>query len=183
MGVCLVLLGVFTFLRPRSIFTGLATVYGIMAVITGICDIVIYIKEARFTGFGPAVALVSGILSMMTGIALLAHPGLAEWIVGLLFPLWFIAHCISRLAHLPLIRFIGGEFYYWFSLIVNIIGLCLGFLILIVNIIGLCLGFLMLLQPVVTFLTIGTLIAVCLVAFGIDCILMAFTDMGRPGRW
>ena len=41
----------------------------------------------------------------------------------------------------------------------------------------------MLLQPVVTFLTIGTLIAVCLVAFGIDCILMAFTDMGRPGRW
>ena len=71
MGVCLVLLGVFTFLRPRSIFTGLATVYGIMAVITGICDIVIYIKEARFTGFGPAVALVSGILSMMTGIALL----------------------------------------------------------------------------------------------------------------
>ena len=169
MGVCLVLLGVFTFLRPRSIFTGLATVYGIMAVITGICDIVIYIKEARFTGFGPAVALVSGILSMMTGIALLAHPGLAEWIVGLLFPLWFLAHCVSRLAHLPLIRFIGGEFYYWFSLIVNIIGLCLGFL--------------MLLQPVVTFLAIGTLIAVCLVAFGIDCILMAFTDMGRPGRW
>ena len=48
---------------------------------------------------------------------------------------------------------------------------------------GLCLGFLMLLQPVVTFLAIGTLIAVCLVAFGIDCILMAFTDMGRPGRW
>ena len=50
-------------------------------------------------------------------------------------------------------------------------------------IMGVCLGFLMLLQPVVTFLTIGTLIAVCLVAFGIDCILMAFTDMGRPGRW
>ena len=33
------------------------------------------------------------------------------------------------------------------------------------------------------FIAIGTLIAVCPVAFGIDCILMAFTDMGRPGRW
>ena len=26
----------------------------------------------------------------MTGIALLAYPGIAEWIISLLFPLWFI---------------------------------------------------------------------------------------------
>src|SRR5699024_9425551 len=65
MGVCLILLGVFTFLQPRSMFTGIAVLYGIAAVITGICDIVIYIKAERFTGFGPAVSLISGILSIM----------------------------------------------------------------------------------------------------------------------
>ena len=167
MGLCLIALGVFTFLSPRSIFTGIAVVYGVAAVITGICDIVIYIKEERFSGFGPAVSLVSGILSVMTGIALLAYPGIAEWIVSLLFPLWFITHCISRLAHTALIRFVAGDFYYYFSLIVNILGLVLGFL--------------MLLQPILTFVTLGYLIALCLVAFGVECILLAFSDMGS--RW
>ena len=167
MGICLILLGAFTFLRPRSIFTGIAVLYGIAAVITGICDIVIYIKEERFTGFGPAVSLISGILSIMTGIALLAYPGIAEWVVAILFPLWFITHCISRLAHVGIIRLMAGNSYYYFCLIVNTIGLVLGFL--------------MLFQPFITFFTVGYLVAFLLIAFGIDCILMAFTDMGS--RW
>ena len=48
MGVCLVLLGVFTFLRPRSIFTGLATVYGIMAVITGVSEYARRVEEGLY---------------------------------------------------------------------------------------------------------------------------------------
>ena len=144
MGLCLIVLGAFTCLRPRSIFTGIAVIYGVAAVITGICDIVIYIKEERFSGFGPVVSLVAGILSIMTGIALLAYPGIAEWIISLLFPLWFITHCISRLAHTALIRYVAGNFYYYFSLAVNILGLVLGFV--------------MLLQPILTFLTLGYLI-------------------------
>ena len=167
MGICLILLGAFTFLRPRSIFTGIAVLYGIAAVITGICDIVIYIKEERFTGFGPAVSLISGILSIMTGIALLAYPGIAKWVVAILFPLWFITHCISRLAHVGIIRLMAGNSYYYFCLIVNTIGLVLGFL--------------MLFQPFITFFTVGYLVAFLLIAFGIDCILMAFTDLGS--RW
>ena len=167
MGVCLILLGLFTFLQPRSMFTGIAVLYGIAAVITGICDIVIYIKAERFTGFGPAVSLISGILSIMTGIALLAYPGIAEGIVSLLFPLWFITHCISRLTHVGIIRLLGGSFYYYFSLIVNILGLILGFM--------------MLFQPFLALFTVGYLVAFLLIAFGIDCILMAFTDMGS--RW
>ena len=135
MGLCLIVLGAFTCLRPRSIFTGIAVIYGVAAVITGICDIVIYIKEERFSGFGPVVSLVAGILSIMTGIALLAYPGIAEWIISLLFPLWL----------------------------------------------GLVLGFVMLLQPILTFLTLGYLIGLCLIAFGVECILLAFSDMGS--RW
>ena len=148
MGLCLIVLGAFTCLRPRSIFTGIAVIYGVAAVITGICDIVIYIKEERFSGFGPVVSLVAGILS-------------------LLFPLWFITHCISRLAHTALIRYVAGNFYYYFSLAVNILGLVLGFV--------------MLLQPILTFLTLGYLIGLCLIAFGVECILLAFSDMGS--RW
>ena len=167
MGVCLILLGVFTFLQPRSMFTGIAVLYGIAAVITGICDIVIYIKEERFIGFGPGISLLAGILSIMTGITLLAYPGVAEWIVSLLFPLWFIAHCVSRLTHLGIIRMMAGSFYYTFSLVVNILGLVLGVL--------------MLLQPFLALFTLGYMVGFLLMAFGIDCILMAFTDLGS--RW
>src|SRR5699024_4005352 len=131
MGLCLIVLGAFTCLRPRSIFTGIAVIYGVAAVITGICDMVIYIKEERFSGFGPMVSLVTAILSIMTGIALLAYPGIAEWIISLLFPLWFITHCISRLAHTALIRYVAGNFYYYSSLAVNILGLVLGFVMLL----------------------------------------------------
>ena len=167
MGVCLILLGAFTCLRPGSIFSGIGVIYGIAAVITGICDIVIYIKEERFTGFGPGLSLLAGILSIMTGITLLAYPGIAEWIVSLLFPLWFIAHCISRLTHLGIIRMMAGSFYYTFSLVVNILGLILGVL--------------MLLQPFLALFTLGYMVGFVLIAFGIDCILLAFTDLGS--RW
>ena len=55
---------------------------------------------------------------------------LSVGIAALLFPLWFIAHCISRLTHLGIIRMMAGSFYYTFSLVVNILGLVLGILML-----------------------------------------------------
>ncbi len=165
MGLCLIVLGAFTCLRPRSIFTGIAVIYGVAAVITGICDIVIYIKEERFSGFGPVVSLVAGILSIMTGIALLAYPGIAEWIISLLFPLWFITHCISRLSQLNTIRFHAGSGMYYFTLVVNIIGLILGFL--------------MILRPVISILSIGWIVGFYLILLGVDSIVLAVSNMGR----
>ena len=46
-------------------------------------------------------------------------PGTGSWAMAVLFPLWFIAHCISRLTHLPVIRLTVGTGYYYFSLIVK----------------------------------------------------------------
>ena len=70
-GVLLILLGLFTFLRPGSLLTGIVAVYGLIAVITGVEDILIYIKLEKYTGFGPLVSLISGILSVMCGCMLL----------------------------------------------------------------------------------------------------------------
>lgn len=130
-GIILILLGIFTFIYPDSLITGLVIIYGIVAVITGIVDIVVYVKIERHTGFGPILSLVTGILSVMAGIMLLTYPGAGTWIVAFLFPLWFITHCISRLSHLNLTRRLSGNFAYWFSLIVNILGLVLGFMMIV----------------------------------------------------
>ena len=102
-GILFVLLGIFTFIRPGSAITGLVFLYGILATLTGIADIVFYAKMENHMGFGPTISLVSGILSLLAGLMLLLHPGAGAWAMALLFPLWFITHCISRLTHLPVI--------------------------------------------------------------------------------
>lgn len=43
-GILLIVLGIFTFLRPGSVLTGAVLVYGVFALITGIADIVFYVK-------------------------------------------------------------------------------------------------------------------------------------------
>ena len=103
-GILLILLGVFTIVKPGIALTGLVVVYGIMALIMGIADIVLYVRVERYTGFGPMVSLISGILSVMTAIMLLVYPNAGKWVLSLLFPIWFIAHCISRLSQLNTIR-------------------------------------------------------------------------------
>ena len=80
-GVLLILLGIFSFTRPGSALTGLVILYGFIAMITGIVDIVLYVRIERHTGFGPTISLVSGILSVMAGVMLLCYPDAGTWIL------------------------------------------------------------------------------------------------------
>lgn len=163
-GVLLILLGILAFVRPDLALTSLIFAYGAAAVIMGIADIVLYIRVERFTGFGPILSLISGILSVMSGIMLLVYPRTGVLVLTVLFPIWFIAHCISRLAHLGHIRFVAGNGIYYFTLIVNIIGLILGFL--------------MIFNPFFTLTTIRYFASVYLILLGIDSVVMAFSRMG-----
>ena len=120
------LLGIFTLARPASALTGFIVAYGAVAVIMGVADILLYVRIAHFTGFGPIVSLLSGTLSVMAGVMLLVYPNAGKLILSVLVPLWFLAHCISRLSNLNKIRFFAGEFPYYFTLILNVLGLVLG---------------------------------------------------------
>ena len=163
-GILLILLGIFTFTRPQSALTGLVVLYGLLATITGIGDIVFYVKMEKHTGFGPTISLISGILSVMTGLVLMVHPGAGRWAMMVFFPIWFIAHCISRLTHLSVVRFIAGTAFYMIELIVNILGILLGIS--------------MLLTPQVTFLSMNLVIGFYLLLLGIDCIIEACSKLG-----
>ncbi len=163
-GILLILLGVFTMVRPDSALTGFIVAYGIAAVVMGVADILLYVRVSRFTGFGPIVSLLSGTLSVMAGIMLLVYPNAGKLVMTFLFPLWFIAHCISRLANLNKIRFFAGEFTYYFTLILNILGLVLGVL--------------MILDPWFSLLSIRIIICIYLLLLGADCIILAFSKIG-----
>ena len=163
-GILLSVLGIYSFFRPVDYLTTLIVVYGVAALVTGIADIVVYCKMERHIGFAPTVSLVTGVLGVMAGLVLMVHPGAGRWAIGLFFPLWFIAHCISRLTHLSVVRFIAGTAFYVIELIVSILGILLGIS--------------MLLTPQVTFLSMNLVIGFYLLLLGIDCIIEACSKLG-----
>ena len=85
--------------------------------------------------------------------------------VTILFPIWFIAHCISRLMNLNHVRYIAGNGMYY--------------VLLIINIIGLILGCMMLLSPLFSLRTLRLFSSLYLILLGADAICMAVSNMGR----
>lgn len=161
-GILLILLGIYTLFNPGNTIRGITVVYGILAVITGISDIVFYAKTELYVGFAPTVALISGILSLLAGLMLLMYPNAGELIMTLLLPIWFIAHSVSRLTHLPLVR-LAGKFFYYFTMIVNIFGIILGCFMII--------------WPAIALFSAGFIIGVYLILLGIDSVVMACSNM------
>ena len=169
-GLLLILLGIFALIRPDSMLTGAVVVYGVIAIVMGIEDLVVYARLSRFTGFGPMLSLISGIFSVMCGVMLLANPNVGKWALTVLLPIWFIAHCISGLTRVNLIRLIGNPFYYYFSLILNVLGLVLGFV--------------MIFSPALSFVTLRAIcymVAIYLILFGAESMIAAFAR--RNSDW
>lgn len=74
LGIVLIILGIFIIKQPVGIITWIVVLCGLIAVFSGIADIVLYVKMERFTGFGPIISLVTGILGIMAGFMLMVHP-------------------------------------------------------------------------------------------------------------
>ncbi len=163
-GIILIALGILTFANPDLALTSMVFVYGIAAVIMGIADLVLYMQVERYIGFVPMLALISGILSVMSGIMLVIYPRAGIMVLTVLFPIWFIAHCISRLSRLSYIRLTAGQGMYYFTLVTNVIGLVLGVM--------------MLLNPLFTLTTIRSFAGAYLILLGIDSIVMAIHRIG-----
>ena len=161
-GIILIALGMLAFAKPDLALTSLVFAYGVAAVVMGVADIILYIEVERYTGFGPILSLIAGIRIM-----LVVYPRTGVVVLTVLFPIWFIAHCISRLVHLNHIRFVGGNGLYYFTLAVNIIGLILGLM--------------MFMSPLLTLTTIRCFASLYLILLGIDSVVMAFSRMGT--RW
>lgn len=158
-GILLIILGIVTLVCPTGVFWGFSIIYGIMAIVTGVDDIIFYVKMEKYTGFGPVLALVSGVMSVLAGAMLLMYPNAGQLIIVMLIPIWFIAHSISRLSHLPLVRIGAGRVYYIFSLVLNIIGIVLGIL--------------MIFSPSIALFSASVLIGAYLILLGVDCVIMA----------
>ena len=109
--------------------------------------------------------LIVGIVLVILGIFVITRTDAALTGVVMLYGLIAaITHCISRLSHLHMIRIAVGSFYYYVTLIVNILGLVLGCVMII--------------WPGISLFAVGVLIGGYLILAGIDSIVMAVSNIG-----
>lgn len=163
-GLLMILLGVFTFVRPDGTATKMVMLYAVVALITGVCDIIFFVRSERYTGFSAIIALVCGVLSVMSGATLLVYPDAGHWVLDLLFPIWFIAHCVFRLANLSTVRQHAGKASWFFSLLINLLGI--GF------------GLLMLIDPAVSVVSAEMIAGFYLIVMGVDSVAIAMSKVG-----
>lgn len=165
LGILFIALGIYTFMEPKFALSGFVIVYGIVAIICGIVDIVFYASMEKRTGFGPVAALVTGIFSVLFGVLLLFYSDIGIVAISIIFPLWFIAHCISRLSNVGFIKLAAGNGPFYLSLFLYISGIILG-IILLFN----------LSASAVTF---SYIIAVYLVILGIGSVVTSFYHLKK----
>ena len=163
--ILLVIFGAFTLTRPDTGLESAVIIYGVLAIAMGVLDIAVYVRLERRTGFGPVTALITGILSLIAGILFLLQPVAGALTLTWLFPIWFICHCVSRLANIGITRIVAGRTYYYFDLIINILGLIVGIM--------LCFN------PLVSALTMSYMVGFYLIVLGIEGVVMAIEMLNR----
>ena len=163
--ILLVVLGVYTLSSTGAALESAVIIYGILAVVMGVFDIVVYVRLERRTGFGPVISLVTGIISILAGVMILLEPVAGVLALSWLFPIWFICHCISRLMNLGLTRLAAGMAFYYLALVLNILGLIVGIV--------------MCFSPLFSVLTLAYMVGFYLILLGIDGIVMAVSNFTR----
>ena len=112
-------------------------------------------KQKTWTGW---LELIVGILLLAEGIHTLTRPDAA------LIGLSFLYGCLAVFTGIYVIRITLGNAHYYFSLIVNIIGLVLAVFMLI--------------NPFLTILSVSYIIGCYLIFLGIDGIVIALNTLG-----
>lgn len=168
LGVLLLMLGIYTIFRPDVSFGAVVIVYGIVALITGIVDIALYISLNRRTGLGPVMTLIAGIFSILAGILILFNLNAGAWALTILFPIWFIAHCIAQLCNLGATKLFGGTAAYVVTIITCILGIILGIMILF--------------DPWASAVSLVYFVGFYLLLLGIDAIVMAISRLTHSKR-
>lgn len=129
-GALLVLCGVMALVIP-GLALGVAVVFtALLALVRGAAEVAFYFSFKERTGPGAGISLIAGVAELLLGILLLCNIGAGKWAMSVLFPLWLLIACATRLANLGLFRFFSKT-YYWANLIVGAVGILCALILLI----------------------------------------------------
>lgn len=158
-GIILIVLGFWSFMKPDKSLALLSILVGVGAVIKGIYELVIRSTVNRLFGARSGWLIVMGILDLVMGFIFIFRVNTGVMTIAIIFAIWFIMDCIGQLSMAGFFR-IYRPSYYW--------------LVILLNVIGLMIGVALLFNPMLSALTIVWLISSFLIVLGILAIVAAF---------
>ena len=159
LGVVLIIISLITFQNPAENLLTIVIVFAILAIFKGVIEILIRNRMKDLTGFKTYVPIVVGIIDIIIGIYLFFNLDIGIVALPFIFAIWFILDSFFGLFTLDFAKAVSAG-YFWFSLILNILGVIIGVLLLF--------------DPVASALTLSFLVGFYFLLFGILNIVYAF---------
>lgn len=158
-GILFILLSLLAFRNPNTSLRIIVVLFALVAIVNGIFSIMTRNRIKDWIGYHGTIFLVLGILEIIVGIILMFNTNAGLVALSYIFSFWFLTDSVRNLFLLDGVRLISKG-YYWFSLILNVLGLF----------IGISLFF----DPIVSLLTLSFLIGFYFMIIGIFYIIRAF---------
>ncbi|MCB5954826.1 HdeD family acid-resistance protein [Enterococcus sp. CWB-B31] len=159
LGILFVMTALLSFQDPAGNLLAIVIVFAIFAIFKGIFEIFVRNRLKELVGYKSYVPVILGIIDIIVGIYLLFNLGVGVSVLPYVFAIWFILDSFINLFTLDLARAFSAG-YYWFSLIVDILGIALGFVLLF--------------NPLSLALTLSFLVGFYFIIFGITYIVYGF---------
>lgn len=159
LGILFVLVSLLSFQDPVGNLVAIVVAFAIFAFIKGIFELFVRNRLKELTGYKGKMPLIIGIIDILVGVFFLFNIGAGVAALPFVFAVWFIADSVLALFTADLARGVS-EGYYWFTIIVNILGILLGIFLLF--------------NPISSALTLSFLVGFYFMLFGITHIVYAF---------
>ncbi len=128
-GILIVIVGILALRNPFASFGTIVVLMAIAAIIEGIFKLFEIRNVARSLQMSSGWWTFSGIIDILFGILLFFVPSIGGVVVWISIAIWFI---VDSLFELWLSRFLrnNNKTYYWFTVIISILGVVLGVILL-----------------------------------------------------
>lgn len=161
MGILFLLVSLVAFQNPETSLVAIVIYFAVTAIINGIYSLFIRTRIKEFTGYRSTGFLVLAIAEILIGLVLLFRLDTGIIALAYVFALWFIMDSVRNLFLLGPTRLVSVPLY-WFSMIVNILGIFVGFSLIV--------------DPIVSLLTISFLVGFYFLMNGLIYIVGAFSN-------
>lgn len=157
LGAVLIIVGIYCFFNLGAAFLSLALIFGIIMLIYGIGQLVLYFSSRNDNGVTGWV-LADGIITSLLGLVIIFFPFTSEYVLLIWFAVWLLFSGIMRIVGAFQIKpYLPGA--PW------VLMLILGILSLVIGVIGL-------IYPMVTGVFMAVLLGIFFILQGINCILL-----------
>jgi len=158
-GILFILVALIAFKNPESSLVAIVYVFAFSAIYKGVFDLFFRRKIHQYTDHKSTLLIVLGVFDLVVGVFLLFNVSLGLVALPFIFAIWFIVDSIISLALSDVFK-LKNTSYYWFNVILNVIGIVLGIVLLF--------------NPISSALTLAFLVGLYFMVIGISFIVNAF---------